>query len=384
MSKKTIVMIVSSVAFVLVLVLGVVGVFLFGQLDQPEKTVEQFEAAVKEEDAALLQELIMPDEEKAVVDKESAKALLNYLKANNHSYQAIKESLHKQLDKEDYGKTNQQISLVPGEKKGLGKSYKLLVKTASIQISGQHEDDAVHFNIDKSKLDFEENEEGLYGPFLPGTYPIVLTVKNELGDFTETKKLDVWGNDIITYIVDTKSLVKQDEKTKNDIIAAVDTFNYDMSVFDTTEFNLESFTNLQATAEEMAYSQDLVNSVYLEAVDYIDEFHSKYTGAVLNLDDFIINYFDGEWSAEVTSYVSYERKMKLVDYPGYEDISYELIREFQLVYNADEKRWMIFDFIEGEQDVERHKDWDETIKLEGSKDGLKWTRSENSNPASSI
>ena len=382
MSKKTIVMIVSSVAFVLVL--GVVGVFLFGQFDQPEKTVEQFEAAVKEEDAALLQELIMPDEEEAVVDKESAKALLNYLKANNHSYQAIKESLHKQLDKEDYGKTNQQISLVPGEKKGLGKSYKLLVKTASIQISGQHEDDAVHFNIDKSKLDFEENEEGLYGPFLPGTYPIVLTVKNELGDFTETKKLDVWGNDIITYIVDTKSLVKQDEKTKNDIIAAVDTFNYDMSVFDTTEFNLESFTNLQATAEEMAYSQDLVNSVYMEAVDYIDEFHSKYTGAVLNLDDFAINYFDGEWSAEVTTYVSYERKMKLVDYPGYEDISYELIREFQLVYNADEKRWMIFDFIEGEQDVERHKDWDETIELEGSKDGLKWIRSESSNPASSI
>ena len=326
----------------------------------------------------------MPDEEEAVVDKESAKALLNYLKANNHSYQAIKESLHKQLDKEDYGKTNQQISLVPGEKKGLGKSYKLLVKTASIQISGQHEDDAVHFNIDKSKLDFEENEEGLYGPFLPGTYPIVLTVKNELGDFTETKKLDVWGNDIITYIVDTKSLVKQDEKTKNDIIAAVDTFNYDMSVFDTTEFNLESFTNLQATAEEMAYSQDLVNSVYMEAVDYIDEFHSKYTGAVLNLDDFAINYFDGEWSAEVTTYVSYERKMKLVDYPGYEDISYELIREFQLVYNADEKRWMIFDFIEGEQDVERHKDWDETIELEGSKDGLKWIRSESSNPASSI
>lgn len=382
MSKKSILIIVSSVASVLVL--GVVGVFLFGQFDQPEKTVEQFEAAVKEEDAALLQELIIPDEEEAVVDKESAKALLNYLKANNHSYQAIKESLHKQLDKEDYGKTNQQISLVPGEKKGLGKSYKLLVKTASIQISGQHEDDAVHFNIDKSKLDFEENEEGVYGPFLPGTYPIVLTVKNELGDFTETKKVDVWGNDIITYIVDTKSLVKQDEKTKNDIIAAVDTFNYDMSVFDTTEFNLESFTNLQATAEEMAYSQDLVNSVYMEAVDYIDEFHSKYTGAVLNLEDFIINYFDGEWSAEVTSYVSYERKMKLVDYPGYEDISYELIREFQLVYNADEKRWMIFDFIEGEQDVERYKNWDETIKLEGSKDGLKWIRSENSNPASSI
>ena len=382
MSKKSILIIVSSVASVLVL--GIVGVFLFNQFDQPEKTVEQFEAAVKEDDAALLQELIMPDEEKAVVDKESAKALLNYLKANNHSYQAIKESLHKQLDKEDYGKTNQQISLVPGEKKGLGKSYKLLVKTASIQISGQHEDDAVHFNIDKSKLDFEENEEGLYGPFLPGTYPIVLTVKNELGDFTETKKLDVWGNDIITYIVDTKSLVKQDEKTKNDIIAAVDTFNYDMSVFDTTEFNLESFTNLQATAEEMAYSQDLVNSVYMEAVDYIDEFHSKYTGAVLNMDDFTINYFDGEWSAEVTTYVSYERKMKLVDYPGYEDISYELIREFQLVYNADEKRWMIFDFIEGEQDVERHKDWDETIELEGSKDGLKWIRSESSNPASSI
>ncbi|MGM9949277.1 MAG: TcaA second domain-containing protein [Lysinibacillus sp.] len=382
MSKKSMLIIVLSV--VTVLALGAGGVFLFSQFDQPEKTVEQFETAIKEENPDLLKELIIPDDEEAAVDEESAKALLDYLKANNHSYQVIKEGLHKQLEKKDYSKTNQQISLVLGEKKGLGKDYKLLVKTASIQISGQHEDDAVHFNIDKSKVDFEENEDGLYGPFLPGTYSIVLTVKNGLGDFTETKKLDVWGNDIITYLVDTKSLVKQDEKIKNDIVAAVDTFNYDMSVFDTTEFNLEAFTNLDATAEEMQYSQDLVNSVYLEAVDYIDEFHSKYEGAVLNLDDFSISYFDGKWSAEVTSYVSYERKMKLVDYPGYEDISYEIIREFQLNYDNDEKKWMIYDFIEDEYGVDKHKGWKETLKLEGSKDALKWTRSENSNPASNI
>ena len=382
MSKKSILIIVLSV--VSVLILGAGGVFLFGQFDKPEKAVEQFETAIKEENAELLQELIIPDEKEAVVDMESAKALLDYLKANNHSYQAIKESLHKQLEKKDYSETNQQISLVPGEKKGLAKNYKLLVKTASIQISGQHEDDTVIFNIDKSKVDFKENEDGLYGPFLPGTYSIILSVKNDLGDFTETKKLDVWGNDIITYIVDTKNLVKQDEKTKNDIVAAVDTFNYDMSVFDTSEFNLEAFTNLNATAEEMQYSQDLVNSVYMEAVDYIDEFHSKYEGAVLNLDDFTINYFDGEWSAEVTSYVSYERKMKLVDYPGYEDISYEIIWEFKLIYDKDEKRWMIYDFIEDGHDVAKYKDWEETLKLEGSKEGLKWTRSENSNPSSSI
>lgn len=382
MSKRALLIIALSV--VSVIVIGAGAVFFVSQLNKPDKIIAQFETAIEEEKPDMLKELIVPDQSEAVVDAQSTAALVDYLKANSHSYQAIKDSLHKQLEKKDYAKTNQPISLILDGKKGLTKNYKLLVKTASVKVSGHNEDDTVNFNIDKSKLNFKENEDGLYGPFLPGTYSIALTVKNDLGDFTETKKVDVWGNDIITYIVDTKSLVKQNEKTKNDIVAAVDTFNYDMSVFETTEFNLESFTNLDATAEEMAYSQDLVSSAYMEAADYIDEFHSKYAGAVLNLEDFTVNYFDGKWSAEVTTYVTYTRKIKLVDYPDFEDISYELIRDLYLVYDKDEKKWLINDFIETDRNTDEHKDWKETLKLEGRDDGLKWVRSENSNPASNI
>ncbi len=382
MSKRALLIIALSV--VSVIVIGAGAVFFVSQLNKPDKIIAQFETAIEEEKPDMLKELIVPDQSEAVVDAQSTAALVDYLKANSHSYQAIKDSLHKQLEKKDYAKTNQPISLILDGKKGLTKNYKLLVKTASVKVSGHNEDDTVNFNIDKSKLNFKENEDGLYGPFLPGTYSIALTVKNDLGDFTETKKVDVWGNDIITYIVDTKSLVKQNEKTKNDIVAAVDTFNYDMSVFETTEFNLESFTNLDATAEEMAYSQDLVSSAYMEAADYIDEFHSKYAGAVLNLEDFTVNYFDGKWSAEVTTYVTYTRKIKLVDYPDFEDISYELIRDLYLVYDKDEKKWLINDFIETDRNTDEHKDWKETLKLEGRDDGLKWVRSENSNPATNI
>lgn len=382
MSKRALLIIALSV--VSVIVIGAGAVFFVSQLNKPDKIIAQFETAIEEEKPDMLKELIVPDQSEAVVDAQSTAALVDYLKANSHSYQAIKDSLHKQLEKKDYAKTNQPISLILDGKKGLTKNYKLLVKTASVKVSGHNEEDTVNFNIDKSKLNFKENEDGLYGPFLPGTYSIALTVKNDLGDFTETKKVDVWGNDIITYIVDTKSLVKQNEKTKNDIVAAVDTFNYDMSVFETTEFNLESFTNLDATAEEMAYSQDLVSSAYMEAADYIDEFHSKYAGAVLNLEDFTVNYFDGKWSAEVTTYVTYTRKIKLVDYPDFEDISYELIRDLYLVYDKDEKKWLINDFIETDRNTDEHKDWKETLKLEGRDDGLKWVRSENGNPASNI
>lgn len=382
MSKRALLIIALSV--VSVIVIGAGAVFFVSQLNKPDKIIAQFETAIEEEKPDMLKELIVPDQSEAVVDAQSTAALVDYLKANSHSYQAIKDSLHKQLETKDYAKTNQPISLILDGKKGLTKNYKLLVKTASVKVSGHNEDDTVNFNIDKSKLNFKENEDGLYGPFLPGTYSIALTVKNDLGDFTETKKVDVWGNDIITYIVDTKSLVKQNEKTKNDIVAAVDTFNYDMSVFETTEFNLESFTNLDATAEEMAYSQDLVSSAYMEAADYIDEFHSKYAGAVLNLEDFTVNYFDGKWSAEVTTYVTYTRKIKLVDYPDFEDISYELIRDLYLVYDKDEKKWLINDFIETDRNTDEHKDWKETLKLEGRDDGLKWVRSENSNPATNI
>lgn len=382
MSKKAILIIALSV--ISAIFIGVVGFFFVSQLNQPDQIVQQFEEAIAEDNPKALEELIVPDKSEAVVDKQSTAALVDYLKANSHSYEAIKESLQKQLEKKDYTKTNQPISLILDGKKGLTKNYKLLVKTSSIKVSGHHEDDKVTFNIDKSKLNFEEKDDGLYGPFIPGTYSVVLTVKNDLGDFTETKKLDVWGNDVISYIVDTKSLVKQDEKTKKNIVAAVDIFNYDLSVFETTEFNMESFTNLYATAEELEYSQDLVNSAYMEAAEYIEEFHSQYEGAVLNLDDFSVNYFDGKWSAEVTAYVNYKRKIKIVDYPDFEDVSYELIREFDLLYDKDEKKWMINDFIETERNVKEHKDWKETLKLEGSPDGLKWIRSANDNPASNI
>lgn len=382
MSKKAILIIALSVVSVIITGVGIV--FFVSQLNSPEKIVAQFETAIEEEKPDLLKDLIVPDKSETAVDNQSTAALVAYLKENNHSYQTIKESLQKQLEKKDYTKTNQPISLIAGKKKGLTKEYQLLVKTTSIQVTGQHEDDTVNFNIDKSKVNFEENADGLYGPFLPGTYSIVLSVKNDLGDFTETKKVDVWGNDVVTYIVDTKSLVKQDEKAKNDIVAAVDTFNYDMSVFETTEFNLESFTNLHATDEEMAYSQDLVNSAYMETADYIEEFHSKYNEAILNLDDFTINYFDGKWSAEVTAYVAYSRKLKLIDYPEFEDISYELIRELYLVYSKDEKKWMIDDFIETDRDTNERENWKETLRLEGPKDGLKWVRPENSNPATNI
>lgn len=382
MSNKRLVIIL-SLSFVSIVAIVLIGLFVvLNQFNKPENTIRQFETAVEEKNPSLLQDIIIPNESGVDVNEQSVTALLNYLKTNDHSYQAIKDGFHKQIEKNDFTKTNQQVSLVQdGKKWGLFKQYKFFVKTATIKVSGQYEEDTVYLTVDQSEL---PSEEGDYGPVLPGTYPITLTVENEIGKFTETKDVDVWGNDVITYVVDTKDLVKKDENTTNEIMEAVDTYNYDVSVFDTNGFNLEAFTNFDNSLYNMEYTQDLLNASYTEVVDYIDEIYSKYKGATVNLSDFVVHYFDGEWTAAVKVYVSYDRKMKIIDINEYEDLSYDAIRHFKLSFDKSEKRWLITEIIDHETNGEEHKSWKETLKLEGDSTGLKWMRPENTNPLSNL
>lgn len=382
MSTKRLVIIL-SVSFVSVVLIMMIAFFIvLNQLSKPENLVRQFEIAIEENNPSKLKNIIIPDKPEAVVNEQSTTALLNYLKSNHHSYQVIKDGLQKQIEKKDFAKTNQQLSLIrDGKKWGLFNNYKLFVKTASIKVSGQYEEDSVYLTVDKSEL---PSVEGDYGPVLPGTYPITLTVENDIGKLTETKDVDVWGNDVITYIVDTKNLVKKDEKITKEIMDAVNTYNYDVSVFETNGFKLEAFTNFDNTLYDMEYTQHVITASYTEIIDYLEEIHSKYKGGTVNLNDFVVNYFNGEWTAEMNVFVSYDRKMKLTDINEFEDLSYDAIRHVKLAYNKNEKRWLITDIVDREAKNAEYKNWKKTLPLKGDPNGLKWVRPENTNPITNL
>src|SRR5699024_4915727 len=316
------------------------------QMNKPEKVIDALDEAIQDDDPEALTDLIVPDESGAEVSVASVQSLIDYLGKNNNSLQVIKDSLYDQVDKSDFSKTNQQMSLIQGDKKwGIFPSYQLHVETGAITLGGVNDGDEVELAVEGLEDPIEQDEDGVYGPILPGEHELNITIQNDLGILTDERETDVWGSDQVSVILDTNKLVEEDEEIQKEIMQAVDIFNNDMSAFSTSEFDLEAFTNLSGTLDD----DQLMLTCEFELVrEYIDEFHSQYEGAIVNLDALAINYFDKDWTAEVDAYVSYDEKIKFSDIDEFEDVSFEAIRSYYLYYDPEDAAWLIQDFLDRE------------------------------------
>jgi len=366
--KKWIYILAASVAVVIVAVL-----ITLQQLNKPDKIIEALDEAVEKENPELLSELLVPDDKDVEVSSASVKSLIDYLKKNNNSYQVIKDGLYDQIEKDDFSATSQQISLIQdGKKWGFYPDYKLYVNSGFIKVSGQNDGDEVELKIEGLKDPIKKDDDGVYGPILPGNHNILLTINNELGTITDERQTDVWGSDQVSLIVDTNKMVKEDENIQRDIMEALDTFNNDMSKFTTSEFDLSTFTNVSGTLDS---DQILLTNEFDLVKDYIDEIHSQYEGAIVNLDEFDISYFNGEWSAEISALVSYNEKIKFTDTDKFEDVSFESVRNYALYYDEDENKWLIYDFVDMQATGSEDKDWDNTQDMMiDDPPVLKWDR----------
>lgn len=375
MSKKA--WIISGISAVALLALVMVAVLFIQQNNKPKKVVASFTEAVEKKDISQLKELIDPDKKGTVVNNESIKAFAKYLNTNDSSFDAIKDGLNEQVEDKDFSATNQQVSLVEdGKKWGMFKEYKMRVKTGFIKVSGQNDEDQLSLSIDNLKESVKESKKHTYGPFLPGTYNTVTTVKNDLGTFMKKDKIDVWGGSKeVTLVVDPDSLAENDKDIQKAVMSAVDVFNHDWAVFETSSFDTNKLTNV---SDDIKDDTSIAADNFEEVKNYVDEVHSQYLGAVLNMDDLDISYFDKQWRAEASAVVSYHSKMKLKNAKKMEDLSYEAVRDFSMFYDSDKKKWIIERIEEYESDG-TEEDWDnkKEMKIKDPK-LLKWNRKDSS------
>ncbi|MGM7636811.1 TcaA second domain-containing protein [Bacillus sp. Hm123] len=319
-----------------------VGVYVaMQQVVKPEKTVEKFTEAVSKEDPKLLKKLVITDNKKAAVNDTSMKAMIDYLKKNNSSFDAIKEGLKQQVEDEDYVAQSQQISLIEdGKKWGLFPNYKLKVNTVMLKVTGQNKDDQLALTINQLKKPLYKEDEALYGPVIPGVYEMKVKVSNAMGSFFDEQKVDAWGNKEVSIITDSVQLARDDEKVQKDILSAIDVFNNDVASFQASGFNIEKLTNATDDIKNDP-TMKADKAIFEETKNYIAELQFKYLGAIVNLDQVSLSYFDGQWKAQVNALVDYHSKLTLKESGESKEEQTKSIGQYLLVYNTEKKQWLI-------------------------------------------
>lgn len=345
----------------LVIILLISFTFL-QQNHKPEKVIKEFEDAVKQKDTKVLQEIIIPDDKKAVVGKGTLTALINYLNANNNSYQVIKDGLNEQIKDKNYSASSEQISLIEdGKDMGIFPVYKLKAKTVALKTSGQNAEDKISIHVKGLDESLEKmKEEEAYGPLLPGEYNLETAVKNQLGMFKQAEKIDVWGSPQVTALVDPEKLAQENDTVNKDIIQTTVIFNENLSKYSTSGLDAKSFTH---STEQ--FKEDLVGSEeYFQLIKTeIDEIQSQYLGSVINQSEMDISYFDGQWEADVEAIVEYNEKVKIKGTKEFEDVLPQAHRKYDLVYDKDQNKWLINSIEDTPSDGSEADYWEKSKEL---------------------
>ncbi|MCY8232089.1 TcaA second domain-containing protein [Priestia endophytica] len=363
--------ILTSAAIVLLLIVGA-SIVVQQNTQSPEEAVKEFEKAVSTKDTDLLSELIVPNNEKAQVNKTSLQAFANYLQSNSSSLEAIEDSLNEQLKEKNFTETNSQVSLVEDGKELLFfPKYKFEVKTMELAITGEQEGEKVTLSSNGFKKGLPKEKDSLYGPFLPGEYTFKLSVKTDLATFIGDRKKELWGTGKTSLLIDSEKMAQSDEKVKKDLVSAVELFNKDFSRYETSEFQLSAFSN---ATQELMSGESNYGEGFEEVKDALDEIQSQYEGGIVDLDSLDISYFDGKWKANASAAVSYMNKVKVSGGKEFEDLSYGALRDYQLVYSSEKKQWLIDGMDEYDYDDDEVENWEYTQETNPNNPVFKWTR----------
>lgn len=208
-----------------------------------------------------------------------------------------------------------------------------------------------------------DKKKEIFGPIFPGEYKVKATVKNALGTFDKEEKKDVWGDADVSFLIDDEKLARGNKKVEKDIINATNNFNEDMSVYVTSGFNPDKFTNSTNDFKKKLIGLD---DDFKAIKGHVKNMESQFLESIINMDDLDLSLFEGDWTAEVSVLVSYNEKVKMEKEKDFIDVSYKNLRHFTLKYDKHKGKWMVDDLISEKADGTETEDWEnkKTIKID--------------------
>src|SRR5699024_10316038 len=153
-----------------------------------------------------------------------------------------------------------QVSLdSDGKTMGMFPNFKLNVETVNVKVKGAEDDNDISLAIEGFDKPLEEVEDdgNIYGRLFPGVYYVEATIQYELGEVEKDEDTEAWRDTEVSFLIDNEEIVQGDENIQKDIVNAANEFNENMSVYVTSGFDTNEFTNV---SDELKESLDLYDT----------------------------------------------------------------------------------------------------------------------------
>lgn len=182
--------IISAVAVVAVLVIGIVGFTVVSSANKPAKVVEKFRAAVDKGDTKELKKLLYYKDDSLEIDTESVESMIKLFENNPSLFKDVMSDLNNDIlfaNTITYkGSTarlecDELFALTVKNKNTLFTKYAIMVQPIYINIDSNITEAQIY--LGDKKLEKFDKAENTIGPFLPGELAVTLKAK----DITDKK-----------------------------------------------------------------------------------------------------------------------------------------------------------------------------------------------------
>src|SRR5699024_3397039 len=156
------------------------------------------------------------------------------------------------------------------------------------------------------------------------------------------------------------------------LIDAGNQFNEDMSVYVTSNFEADKFTNISDELKDNLFFYDAGLEI---PEDYVEKIESQFLKAIVNMDEIDLTYFDGEWKVEVCMYIFYDEKITYTEDKEIQYLTYVELHDFSYIFDQDKKQSIIEDVKGENMDESEEDDWENKEEIKIKDPPLrKWTK----------
>jgi hypothetical protein len=321
--------------FVLLLLIVLILVGIGHSKSSPEHLLQSYKETIKNNDASAFKQLLVSDDKDVEITTSSSQALLHYLRMHKETYHEITDSLTKaaQIKKLD---SDSVLSITQhGRRYLIFKNYKLKLQSQPITVTGLRKGEQLALNANQQGISHKGNN---YGRILPGTYVLQKQLTNDLGIFIKKEKIAVWDQPI-TIDVNSAAWMAHDASVQKAVIERINQFNSEVSIWETSEYVP---TKLPSATEQFKKTQSAMRMTqFAKLKGQLDELQSAYLGMVVDPDSLTLTHYGDQWNASVDTVVSYKYGYKLKKEKQMKDDSYQRGINFRLVYDKNQRRWLI-------------------------------------------